>query len=457
METPFELYRSFENDLAALIGPVRFSPQANLRLDRITHLLELLGDPHNAYPSLHIGGTSGKGSTATMIAAILTQAGYKTGLHLSPHLQILNELYQINNHVTPTTRLVELYAEIKPAIAQVAAETPFGAPSYSEAQVALGFYLFQQEAVDTAVVEVGLGGTLDATNVLNAAVVVITSIGLDHTAILGDTVEEIASHKAGIIKPGQTVISGVRQPEARQVVAQRCRSQNAKLWQLGEDFDYQILDEGHFTLSMPAQTYLDLELGLKGDFQIANAACGIAAVLALPDFDIPETAIRDGLRSAHIPGRMEIIQSTPLVILDGAHNPDKMETSSSYLNDLYGDRRRIVVFSLKSDKAADEILPLLLEGTDLLTLTAFRVKHLWEPMAPESLADIAQNLSPNLEIRIIADPLAAVEQALSEAGPDDLVWVTGSLYLVGDVREYWYPTETLIQRAEEGLSGSLTF
>lgn len=451
-----ELYLGLEAEFAALIGPVRFSAAINLRLERIVHLMELLGNPQHTYPTIHVGGTSGKGSTATMAATILAQAGYKTGLHLSPHLQILNERHQINNQVASTTRLVQIFNDIKPAIEQVRAKNPFGAPSYFEAMVALAFCLFQQEAVDIAVIEVGLGGSIDATNVINSEVAVLTNVGFDHTAILGDTLEKIISDKAGIIKANRRVISGVRQPGPRQIVAERSQAKNAILWQHGQDFDYQIHGDDCFTLSLPSRSYKKLKLGMKGGFQIANAACAVAAVEALPGFDVLETAVRQGLELARIPGRMEVMQQNPLVILDGAHNPEKMKAAQEIINTDYADKERIVVLSLKSDKVAEDVLPFALKGVKTLILTEFLVKGLWEPMSPQTLAGLSKDLHPNLEIQIVPDPLEAIQLALSLAAPDDLVWVTGSLYLVGDIREYWYPTPRLLKEAEKYLSGALT-
>ncbi len=450
-----ELYQGLEADFRSLIGPVRFSADINLRLERIIHLLALLDNPQQAYPIIHIGGTSGKGSTSTIAATILAQAGYKTGLHLSPHLQLINERHQISNQVAKTSRLVELFAVVKVAMAEVAAKNPFGAVSYFEAQVALSFYYFQQEAVDVAVIEVGLGGRIDATNVVNAQVAVLTNVGLDHTAILGDTIEEIIRDKAGIIKAGQKVVSGVQQPSACEIVAHCCQAQNAELWQLEQDFNYQILGPNHLTLSLPGYHYESLELGLKGDFQLANAACAVAAVKVLPTLNLPETAIRQALLKARIPGRMEVVQNNPTVVLDGAHNPEKMKAARQIIDQDYGDKPRIVLLSLKSDKAAEDVLPAALLGAKKLILTHFRIKGLWEPLASETLLGLAQKINPDLEIEIISDPILAIEHALTQANDNELIWVTGSLYLVGDIREYWYPSAQLIIQAEQGLAGAL--
>ncbi len=238
-----------------------------MKLERIAHLLELLGNPQDAFRSIHVGGTSGKGSTSTMIAALLTCAGYRTGLYLSPHLQVLNECYQINNRMAATTDLADVFETLKPAIAQVARENPFGRPSYFEAQTALAFALFARKEVDVAVIEVGLGGALDATNVLRPQVSVLTNVGLDHTEILGNTIELIAQNKAGIIKPGQIVISGVTQPSTQAIVQERCAVEGATLWQLGSTFTLQTKSDETFAVTFPDKTYDELRVDLHGNLQ----------------------------------------------------------------------------------------------------------------------------------------------------------------------------------------------
>lgn len=446
-------YQKLVDDLESLIPTTRFSKDINMKLERITHLLELLGNPHDTFPSIHITGTSGKGSTSTITAALLTAAGYRTGLHLSPHLQVMNERYQINNRMVATSRLAEIYEAIKPAIEKVASENPFGRPSYFEAQVALAFCLFHQEKVDVAVVEVGLGGTLDATNVLRSKVAVITNVGLDHTDILGNTIELIAEDKAGIIKTNQIVISGVTQPSVQRIVAERCNTHGSTLWQMGKTFNCEREDNtGTFKVAFPDKTYDGLRLNLYGDFQMMNASCAIAAVHALTP-DISESIVRDGLRQTSIPGRMENVQQNPTVIIDGAHNPDKIKAAAETINKHYANRRRIVVLSLKADKNYHDILPYIVGNASILIVTAFRDKGLWVPLNPETLAQAGAELAPELDIRVELDPIRAIEQALTEAELNDLVWVTGSLYLAGDVREYWYPLEELIIQGDQPISG----
>lgn len=440
-------YQQLESDLAGLIPAVRFHKETNMKLERIAHLLALLGNPQDAFRSIHVGGTSGKGSTATMTAALLTRAGYDTGLYLSPHLQILNECYQLNNRMAATTDLAGLFETIKPAIAQVARENPFGRPSYFEAQTALAFVLFARKQVDVAVIEVGLGGALDATNVLRPQVSVLTNVGLDHTEILGDTVELIAQHKAGIIKPGQVVISGFAQPSTQAIAQERCAAQGATLWQLGSTFTLQAKSDDSFAVAFPDKVYDDLRVDLHGNFQMTNAACAIAALHAFTQ-GVAEPIVREGLRQTAIPGRLERVQEKPLVILDGAHNPDKIGAAAEAIGRLYGERRTIVVLSLKSDKAYPSILPHLLARASVLIVTAFGPTALWEACKPEILAQAAAALAPGLDIRVVPEPMEALQHAFALAQPDDLIWVTGSLYLIGDIREYWVPAAELLLQAE---------
>jgi dihydrofolate synthase/folylpolyglutamate synthase len=440
-------YEELTCELNSLIGPILFSKEINLKLERITHLLDLLGNPQKSFPSIHVGGTSGKGSTSTIIASIFRNAGYKTGLHTSPHLQILNERYQINNRIAPTTKLLECFKEIKPAIQEVARDNPFGPPSNFEAQVTLAFEFFRRENVDIAIVEVGLGGALDATNVLVANVAVLTNVGLDHTDVLGDTVELIAQDKAGIIKPGQIVVSGLTQPSTIKIVEDRCRSKQATLWQFDRQFTLENDEEGmSFLVKFPDRVYNDLHTSLMGDFQIKNSSCAVAAVHAFNQ-SIPTSAIRNGISQTTIPGRMEVIQNNPTVLLDGAHNPDKMLAASRAVTKNFPNKERIVVFALKAGKAYLDVLPLVVADAKTLIITAFTTE-LWHPFDPHTLSQIAKSLKPDIDIQIESDPIQAVQLALSVAKPEDLIWITGSLYLVGNVRNYWYPMEGLLEQSE---------
>ncbi len=440
------LYARLERELEALIGPIHAGRDLGLKLERVIYLLDLLGSPQDKFASIHVGGTSGKGSTATMISAILSSAGQHTGLHLSPYLQVLNEGFQIDNRLAPTTVLAKIWDEIKPAIDRASRESPWGPPSYFEAEVALAFTLFAQQKVDAAVVEVGLGGSLDATNVLHSKVAVLTSVGLDHTELLGDTVELIARDKSGIIKPGQTVVSGVIPPSAQAVIAERCAAQGATLWQLGRDFHLRVTGET-FRVDLPGRSYENLSLSLKGDFQLANAACAVAAAHAFTG-GLPNDVVCQGLRRALIPGRMEEVQQRPTVLLDGAHNEDKMRAAAAALAKSYAGKPRVVVLAIKSDKAYREMLPYILTGARQLIVTVFSGKGPRKPLNPHTLAQAAAEMVPGLPVSVVLPARQAVSRALAAAGPDDLVWVTGSLYMVGEVRQRWHPWRQLILEAE---------
>ena len=457
-EDNWQQYQWLEDELAGLIGPVRFSAEINLRLERITYLLGLLGQPQKQFRAVHVGGTSGKGSTAVFIAHILTAAGYQVGLHTSPHLQILNERHQINGRMIPTSRLVALWQQMKPAIEQMRRDFPFGAPSYFEAQFALSCLWFAAEKVDVAVIEVGLGGLLDATNVLSAEVArvaVLTNVGLDHTEILGDTVEKIAQDKSGIFTAGQIVISGCRQPSVQAIVAEKCTAVGATLWQHGRDFaqPVPVSDSDQYQFSLPDGQRVTTHIGLPGAFQAQNGAVALAAVMAVAqqlNLTVPLSALQTGLQTASLPGRVEQIQQNPTVILDGAHNPDKIGAAASVL----AGRRKgrvITVMAIKAGKAAEEMLTAVVGLSDALIVTRFLEKGLWRAMPPEELAAQAQAIAPDLPVTVEPDPLAAVQQALTLAADDPeqtLVWVTGSLYLVGDVRALWHDPRELLWNLE---------
>lgn len=446
-------YRWLEDELAELIGKFKFSAEINLRLERMTQLLELLNNPHLNFRTVHVGGTSGKGSTSTMVAQMLTAAGYKVGLHTSPHLQVINERHQINGRLVPTTQLVKYWLEIKPAVEKVRQTSPFGAPSYFEVQVALSFYLFAKEQVDVAVVEVGLGGTLDATNVLTADVAVLTSVGLDHMEILGDTIEKIAQDKSGIIKPRQRVISGCIQPSVQAVIEARVAEQQATLWQIGRDFSVETAAKHHYNLVVQDRRFENVQLGMLGDFQAQNAAVGVATVLALQevtDLTIDEAAIRTGLSQAKMAGRVEVMQEKPLVLLDGAHNEDKMRAVAGVVvKEKQQHGRVIAVLSIKSGKATADIVPFITQLADEIILTRFTEKGLWRAVPPHDLVKLIAEIDPSLPTQVVTDPLLAVQVALERAQPEDIVWVTGSLYLVGDIREHWQPLPDLLQMIED--------
>lgn len=426
-------------------------------LERMKEFLRLLGNPHLAYPTVHVVGTAGKGSTATLLARILTCGGYKTGLHISPHLQVVQERMQVDGQFAPTSSLIELIQkQIKP-IDKIMKTGPFGPASYYEHYWALSFLYFQKATVDIAVVEAGLGGTWDGTNALEPALGILTTVGLDHTEILGASVEEIARDKVGVVRERIPIVSGVKQASVKEIVGAKCKEQRAKLLLLGRDFDYKIVklsDRGttfHFNGSNHYSTIANLELSLVGKHQVENASLAIAASLLLEasGFAISEDSIRQALDTAVMPGRLELVQSQPLVLLDGAHNPDKMSALIEALS-LYPSQKRIGVVAFKKGKNIEAMLALLLPYLEHIIVTQFSVAIYagrQGSMPVEEIIPIIQKLAAQheLTVTIESEPRAmqAVQKGVKRATAGAMILVTGSLYLVGEVREIWYPREKL--------------
>lgn len=468
-------YQDVVSYLESFLPKEQYRYPKELGLARMRELLRILGDPHLKYATIHIVGTAGKGSTATILAQILATAGYKTGLHISPHLQVIPERMQINGRFIQIPKLIDvLETIIKPAIERLSS-SDFGLPSYYEVFWATTFAYFNQEKVDIAVVEAGLGGTWDGTLVLSPIVGILTNVGLDHTEILGRTVEEIARDKAGVVRKGITIVSGVKQESVKEIVGAKSKEQRAKLLLLGRDFDYKIVklsDLGttfHFNDLNHYRTIANLELSLVGKHQVENAAIAIAAfigaekqlksTLSTLGSKTPldsEKVIRTALATVKVPGRLETVQDKPRVILDGAHNPAKMSALVEALPLFPGKTTRIGVVAFKKDKDIRNMLKILLPMLDHLIITEFSVtiymgKRWSEPAegilqlveALERKKNTASKSLP-LQYEVELDAIKAVRRALALAEKEDTVLVTGSLYLVGEVRELWYPEEKLL-------------
>jgi dihydrofolate synthase/folylpolyglutamate synthase len=428
----------FAQAQAYLLGTINETASRRLpnRLDRMTALLDALGNPHTRYPSVHIGGTSGKGSTATMAAAALHAAGQKTGLHVKPHLSSVTERARIDGVAIAEDRFGDILGEMMPAIEHVA--SAHGRASYYETLLALAFMYFAQEAVDIAVIEVGVGGKLDGTNVLLPLVSVITNIALDHTDILGETTAEIAADKVGIAKPGVSLISDVVDGEARAVIEAGCAAVGAPFSSV-RDLVTVVPRSGErygqsFSVTTPEMTY-DLSLPVLGAFQQRNAATAIRALEFLPPALRPDRAsIESGLSSLMIPGRMEFFPSHPAVVFDIAHNPDKAAHLASALRETFPGRRFAMVIAIGQSKdAANVIAPFIdLPGTFLFTSfdTGGR-----SSIRPQRLASIANELG--IWGRAITDPVEAFSVARRNADAEDVVVVTGSTFVVATLRDWW--------------------
>ena len=407
-----------------------------LDLSRVERLLAAVGDPHTRFPAMHVAGTKGKGSTAAMSASCLRAAGYRTGFYTSPHMHTFRERIQVNGHKIARDQVAALVEEVRPAIERTPGVT------YFEAITAIGFLYFGRSEVDVAVVEVGLGGRLDATNVLTPEVAVITSLSFDHTYLLGNTLAEIAYEKAGIIKPGIPVVSAPQRADAIDVLKAVSRERKALLTEVGRDWDYDPgpadLDGQAFTARRTTGGGSELDgeywIPLLGRYQLENATSAIAAldVLRQRGFCIPVEAVRKGLRSVHWPGRMEILGREPLIVADGAHNPYSARVLRQALEEWFPGQRWVLIFGASADKDVAEMLKVLLPISEYTIVT--RSDH---PRAasPVELADVVAAVGGGAEISV--NVKKSLRRGLAVMNPDNGLLVTGSIHLVADAREEW--------------------
>lgn len=407
------------------------------RLDRMRTFLRELGDPQEQYPTLHVGGTSGKGSTSTMLASVLTASGKRTGLHTKPHLRSMTERARIDGAALGEERFAEILTSMMPVIETVTTE--FSRPSYYETLLALAFVHFAQENVDVAVIEVGVGGKLDGTNVLRRPrVSIITNVGLDHTDILGETLEEIAADKAGIARPGVPLVSAVDHAGARAVIEEHCRRTGTPFIPVLDVTSIEVHDSWPFsqafTLTTAVRSY-DVQLPVLGTFQQRNAATAVVALEQLDD-DLrpPADAIERGLSHFNLAGRMEYFPAHPAVIFDVAHNPDKASHLADSLESAFPDRRFICIIAVGQSKDAHEILHAFSKLAATYIFTSFETQGR-TAVRPQRLLSIAESLG--MSGRAIGDPIEALSIARRSASADDIVVVTGSTFVVAELREWW--------------------
>ena len=429
---------SFAAARAYLQGTINETVSRHLpqRLERMHALLRELGNPQEQYPTLHVGGTSGKGSTATMLAAALTQSGKRTGLHTKPHLSAMTERLRIDGVAVSEERFAQLLHDIRPAIERVAEE--HGRATYYETLLALSFVYFAQERVDAAVVEVGLGGTLDGTNVLHPQVSVITNIGLDHTEILGDTLEDIALDKAGIAKRGVPLVSDVADAGPREQIERICAQVGAPFLSVPDLVQIEALPSQpygqHFVVETPGGRY-DLSLPVLGRFQQRNAATALLALEQLkPDLRPSRDDAANAMSRLVIPGRMEFFPSHPAVVFDIAHNPDKMRNLVDALLETFAERRFVAVVAIGDAKDAKGILTQLARLPASFTFTSFEAVGR-SAIAPSRLASIMEEFGT--WGRAVNDAVEAFSIARRNASANDVVLVTGSTYVVGTLRDWW--------------------
>ncbi len=419
----------------------------NYDLRRMEELLTRLGNPHLKVKSVHIAGTKGKGSTAAMIASVLSASGYKTALFTSPHLIDLRERFRINGELISEAAIVNLVDRLKPEVEAVNSKATYGKLTTFELLTALGFLYFAQEKVDFQVVEVGLGGRLDATNVIEPEVCVITSINLDHTDVLGNTMAEIAAQKAGIIKPGVVVVSSPQPEEVARVIEERCLSCNAKLVRVGKDVTWQGLGfeaDGQLLVVNGMLDSYRLSIPLLGHYQLENAAVAIAAleVLVGNGLDISRDSITRGLSQVSWPGRFQILGRNPIIVVDGAHNPasarELKQSVEYYFKGQAGCKEggkpfdhAILVIGASCDKDIAGIVSGLYPIFDSVIVT--RSRHT-RALATEII--VAEFRKHGVEARSVEAVNGALSLALTMAGERDFICVTGSLFVVGEAIEH---------------------
>ncbi len=407
-----------------------------LGLERMEAILEALGHPERAYRVVHVAGTNGKGSVSSLLAAILSSAGYKTGLYTSPHLSSVTERFLVDGRPMPRECFAQEALEIKRLI-ELGYEL-----SYFEYTTAIAMKWFAGEGVDIAVLETGLGGRLDATNVVVPEVSVITPIAMDHTAYLGGTLAEIAGEKAGIIKPGRPVVSAEQEAEALFVLMERAGALDAPLYIYDRDFSAVPGDGGHrFSFFGRRKSFEGLCLNLPGDHQVKNGALALAAVEALEEVElaVPDEAVAAGCRSVQWPCRCELLQlpGGETVLLDGAHNPHGVEAMKTFLRGLVsGGMRPAALVWACSDEGGGKDFAGMFQGLAPM----FPQVWITEPPGPRSPVTVEQWRKAlgygDGRVALLGDWRAAVEAACRAASPGELVVVAGSLYLAGAVREF---------------------
>lgn len=434
---------TYDEALAFWYGRINYEQRPprpdDLKLEHMQSLLSRLGQPQDRLRILHVAGSKGKGSTSALLAAILQQAGYRTGLFTSPHLCRVEERFQVNGQPIHQEELIQLLTDLR---ALETGTAPENASTFFELATAIGFLHFIRRRADAAVVEVGLGGRFDSTNVCRPEVSLITSISLDHTKQLGDRIASIAREKAGIIKPRRPVISGATDLEARTVIEAISRQRRAPLRQLGVDFRYEY-EPGQVTangtrrarvqIQTAARNWPAFELGLLGEHQAANAAVAVVCVeeLRRHGWHLPDAAVATGLAEVSWPARLEVLGRRPLVVLDCAHNVASAQALVAALQSSFPSARRQLIFAASNDKDVRGMFRVLAPHFERAWLTRYTQSP--RSFGPEELAAHLRSVS-DLPHDLLMTPTEAWEAARQVARPEDLICITGSVFLAGELR-----------------------
>jgi dihydrofolate synthase/folylpolyglutamate synthase len=407
----------------------------DFNLERVRALLSCLGDPDESFGSVHVAGTKGKGSTSAMVASVLRAAGYRTGLYTSPHLHTIRERIAIDGDPVPEQEFAEGVQALEPKAAALNAQGGLGRLTTFELLTALAFLLFRRRGVQEAVVEVGMGGRLDATNVITPRVAAITNISLDHTDVLGESIAQIAFEKAAIIKPGIPVVTGPQLPEALAVIERTAAERGAPLTVVGRDVTWGAGEgdlRGQSIIVRSRRGERRLWMPLLGPFQRENAATAVAICDALVErgLRIPEGALRAGMAQVSWPGRLEVLATEPLTVADGAHNPHSVARLAEAVREVFSFERVIAIVGVGRTKDLGGMLDALAGLPVRVIATQSR-----SPLAAPAQRVLEGCWARGLPAELAPDTGVALARGRALAGPRDLVLATGSLFIVAEVRE----------------------
>jgi dihydrofolate synthase/folylpolyglutamate synthase len=406
----------------------------NFGLGRIAELLRRFDNPHRKLRIIHVGGTNGKGSTTAMLHSILRESGYRVGAYTSPHLHAYTERYSINGWPIPEQTMADIIDELRPHLEDMV-KKGFEHPTEFEVGTALAFIYFYREQVDFLVLEVGLGGAIDSTNVALPLVSVITNVAMDHMEYLGNTVGEIALVKAGIIKEGVPLVTAAG-GEALEVILQKAGEMGSPVTVVGRDITFQGLEHGiggqYIDISGKRGAYKNLFLPLMGSHQQINAATAVAAAEVLAGQGVigPDLAVARGIASTYWPARLEIVKDRPTVVIDAAHNYDGATSLKKALDEYFPGKRTVLVMGMLGDKERSKVMAALAPGKDAVIVTKPNSPRAgdWQLLAEEAKKYVAR-------VEVIENIAGAVSAGIDMAGPQDLVVITGSFYMVAEARE----------------------
>lgn len=424
------MFHTYEEALNWIHGRLRLGIKPGLK--RMKWMMDRLNHPEKKIKTVHIGGTNGKGSTVTILRNILQRANYKVGTFTSPYIEQFNERISVNGVPISNEHLIELTNRVKP-LSDELEETELGGPTEFEVITAMSLLYFAEiEPVDVVIYEVGLGGRFDSTNVIEPVVSIITSIGLDHTNILGDTYGKIAKEKAGIIKHKTPIISAVKKEEAKDVIEKVAYDLDAPLYQLGKDF-FIILqekssDREKLTFYTSDRKITDLSINMIGKHQWDNASLAIMAALIIDD-EISDQAIQQGLFEAYWPGRFEILSDNPFVVIDGAHNEEGVQALTETLISRYNDYRKIIIFAALGDKKFDKMIKKLDIVADKMIFVDFDFPR---AAKAEELYAVSQAKKKEYD----HNWQDVLKKELPKIKERDMLMITGSLYFISSVKPY---------------------